>query len=285
MASRLTLLDTGKPVLPAPFLIKTSGIYALVNALNGKVYIGSALRLNWRLNVHRCELSKGIHHSVHLQRSFNKSPHSFYAEIIETLDRPSKSLILEREQFWMDFYQAHNRDFGYNVCPKANSCQGIKRTPEFLAKVSAGLKGKRMSPQRLEQHRLAMRGHKGGTFTDEQRQAARLRATGRKKSAETRARLSASLRLWRGCVLPVLQFSLDGTFIKRHASITEAEMDLGLGRSNISSACNGKRRHANGFVWKYEDEAKPDESHPVRPRLKRRTKSSSGSSAWQTTFA
>lgn len=54
---------------------------------------------------------------------------------------------------------------------------------------------------------------------------------------------------------PVIQFSKDGAEIKRYSSITEAtEGDLSKVR-NITANCNGKRKSAYGFVWKWDKEA------------------------------
>ena len=51
----------------------------------------------------------------------------------------------------------------------------------------------------------------------------------------------------------VNQFSLDGAFIKRWPSLAEAGRN-GYDRTGISMCCNGKRKTANGYIWKYESE-------------------------------
>ena len=48
----------------------------------------------------------------------------------------------------------------------------------------------------------------------------------------------------------VLQYSLDGLFIKEWPSIAEAERILGI--NNVGLACSGKRKKAGGFKWKYK---------------------------------
>jgi hypothetical protein len=49
----------------------------------------------------------------------------------------------------------------------------------------------------------------------------------------------------------VAQYSLDGLFIKEFASITEAEREIGKGKSHISDVCNGKRNKSFGYNWRY----------------------------------
>ena len=52
--------------------------------------------------------------------------------------------------------------------------------------------------------------------------------------------------------IPVLQYSLDGEFIAEYNSIADAERKLGNNNTHIWDVCNGKRKKANGFIWKYK---------------------------------
>lgn len=47
----------------------------------------------------------------------------------------------------------------------------------------------------------------------------------------------------------VLQYDLQGNFIKVWDCVEEARKTLHI--SNISSVCNGKRKKAGGYIWKY----------------------------------
>lgn len=49
----------------------------------------------------------------------------------------------------------------------------------------------------------------------------------------------------------VLQYSLDGTFIREWPSASEIESQLKFSQSNICQCCNGKRKTAHGYIWKY----------------------------------
>lgn len=53
--------------------------------------------------------------------------------------------------------------------------------------------------------------------------------------------------------IPILQFSKDGTFIKEWQSALEAQRQLGIGHPHICSCCQGKRKTAGGFIWRYKD--------------------------------
>lgn len=50
---------------------------------------------------------------------------------------------------------------------------------------------------------------------------------------------------------PVLQFSLDGKFLKQYRSANEASRQTGLYSQNIGQVCLGKIHQSGGFIWKY----------------------------------
>lgn len=53
----------------------------------------------------------------------------------------------------------------------------------------------------------------------------------------------------------VNQYSIDdGALIKTWESTMQIERETGFAQQNISKCCNGKRKTANGFIWKYKNE-------------------------------
>jgi hypothetical protein len=61
----------------------------------------------------------------------------------------------------------------------------------------------------------------------------------------------------------VLQFSLNGEFIKEWDSIVQAMKSLSIkGNGNISLACSGKRNHAGGFQWIYKSDYEDGKKKP-----------------------
>ena len=49
----------------------------------------------------------------------------------------------------------------------------------------------------------------------------------------------------------ILQFTKSGEFILEWPSINEASRQLKINRGNICQCCNGKRKYAGGYIWKY----------------------------------
>jgi len=50
---------------------KISGIYQIINNINGKVYIGHSVNISFRWYNHMNNLLKGNHHNSKLQDDFN----------------------------------------------------------------------------------------------------------------------------------------------------------------------------------------------------------------------
>ena len=48
------------------------------------------------------------------------------------------------------------------------------------------------------------------------------------------------------------QFDLDGNFIKKWDTVTEAARSLNSTRENISACCHGRTRSSRGFIWKFD---------------------------------
>ena len=49
----------------------------------------------------------------------------------------------------------------------------------------------------------------------------------------------------------IMQLTKSREFIREWQSACEAERELGIAQSNICKCCNGKRKSAGGFIWKY----------------------------------
>ena len=52
----------------------------------------------------------------------------------------------------------------------------------------------------------------------------------------------------------VVQLSKAGEVIKVWSNMTEAAQQFGTNSQNISAVCNGRRRTAGGYIWRYSDE-------------------------------
>ena len=50
---------------------------------------------------------------------------------------------------------------------------------------------------------------------------------------------------------PIIQFSKDGEFIRKWDNTWDVQRELGINQSSISKCCNGKRKTAGDYIWRY----------------------------------
>lgn len=116
------------------------GIYKIYNVECGKSYIGSAKNIKKRWLEHKNALKYGIHHSIKLQRAWDKyGEKAFSFEILEIVE--SDADLISTEQKWIDVYRCAS-EIGYNICPKAGSSLGRKFSEETKLKMSKKATGR-----------------------------------------------------------------------------------------------------------------------------------------------
>lgn len=132
-------LENSPAVLPESY-----GIYIVHNRKNGNFYIGSTVNLRQRWRQHLWGLANNQHHNPHLQSAWNKyGATSFEFLVVEVVKTTSN--ILLREQAWIDKFDASNNKACYNICQRASSQLGCKRSDETKRKLSEANKGKSVS--------------------------------------------------------------------------------------------------------------------------------------------
>lgn len=131
-------------------------IYAITNIENKKVYTGSTIcKLKKRWQEHRSMLRNNKHHSRHLQNSWNKyGESSFVISILEKIQR--KENMLEREQYWLDFYKSWDINIGYNISKSAYAPMVERNhTEEAKRKISKHFSGRKLTKEHKKKIGLA----------------------------------------------------------------------------------------------------------------------------------
>lgn len=157
------------------------GIYKIINIINNKFYVGSAVDLKRRKTRHFSELRNGKHNNAKLQNSWNKyGEGSFIFVVVEELDKDAD--LLAAENAWLK--QHVGKEYCYNL--------GIDATAPML-----GISGE-LSPTWGYKHTEKSLKRISETSTGRKRSEEAIRKTtthliGKPKSAETRAKISATL--------------------------------------------------------------------------------------------
>ena len=213
------------------------GVYKITCLSNKKVYIGGTVTLVTRLQQHKWHLKNKRHHNPILQASYNKyGPDNFRYEIIE---RCQKEDLLDREQFWIDFYNASN---SFNVIPRADR----KDMPEEVKrKISLANKGRLKSPAAREHMRLAQQNR-----SPEWKKAISEGQKGKAFSAECRKKMSDAKKGKRfGVLRPCECVDTKEVFV----CLRDAERHFGIKIGTLHQALKNKCR-CQGKIFRHKDE-------------------------------
>lgn len=168
-----------------------TGIYEIVNTVNGKRYVGSAVTIRGRFSVHRSSLRKGEHHSRILQMAWNKYGEAAF--VFNTLIICARDMLLTYEQIMLDAMRPE-----YNILRVAGSVLGHKWSPEAKAKITGRpgtMNGRTHAPESIAAMSAAMLGRasptKGCTRPSQAVAATAAAHRGMKRSAETCAKIAA----------------------------------------------------------------------------------------------
>lgn len=248
-------------------------VYMYVNIINGKKYIGQTVNFNLRHNSHK-HCASNPKDLSYLNRPFYRALRKYGVEnfTVEILKEniKNKCVLSMFEYYYIKKYRTFAHEEGYNIADgghNGNTWAGkTKEEKEKLGrKISESLKKKYAE----EDYISPLIGRK---WTEEQRintMNARYKLynsegwesplKGRTHTEETKRKMREKRKGKTPCIKPVLQYTKEGEFIKRWASIKEAGLTLGVNQEGIGRCCRGKYKTAGGYVWRYEKEGSDSE--------------------------
>lgn len=142
----------------------SQGIYKIINVVNNKFYVGSAVNFRKRKSRHFSELRTGKHNNRHLLAAWNKYGEQAFVFVVveEVTDR---ALLLGAENRWLKEHVG--KDYCYNIGVDATAPMlgmhgelsptwGLKRTSEQL--IAQNWTGKKHTPESKEKIRQSLIG-------------------------------------------------------------------------------------------------------------------------------
>ena len=228
------------------------GIYKIQSIRNFKVYIGSAINIQYRWKRHLSDLRKNKHHCITLQRHYNKYGESDL--LFEVIEYCKEEELIKKEQSYLDFFTKK-----FNICDVAGSCIGIKKSEEFKKKISILTKGANNPTYGLirtkEWRNKISEANKGkpsklkgkkANFSEQHKKKLSELAKNRIFSEETRKKISNKAKI------PINQFDKNNSFIKEWDSIKSASLELKIDSGSIVANLKGRLKTAGGYIWKYK---------------------------------
>ena len=267
-------------------------IYRILNIVNQKIYVGSAICFITRRYKHLHELRHNKHSNSKLQRAYNKyGEENFIFEILEKVENKNDLINIEQKFIYL-------LNPFYNICRIASSRLGVKasqitknkqrisklnQSQETKNKISNTLKLKKIKRTLEEKNRISLK-LKGIPFTESHKDniSKSLKIYSNNRTISHKKNLLKSLinnkhflglkhtdeykeymsdyktNYWNNLKSKgiggkkVIQYDLNGNYIKTWNYITHAQKELKI--YNITNACKGINNTAGGFKWQYESD-------------------------------
>ena len=167
-------------------IVGISSIYAIINIVNDKHYVGQTIDNDKRFKEHIKTLNGNYHCNKYLQRSWIVYGDDSFIFVI--LEKCPQELLNQREQYWIDTLKPE-----YNMAPVAGSMLNYRHTEEARANMSKAHIGKTQSDETKAKRSLALIGNRNSIGFDKtiQIEAMRRATKGKPKSDEHKAKIAA----------------------------------------------------------------------------------------------
>ena len=213
------------------------GIYKIENLINGKIYIGQSVDIQYRFSNHKSESfnPKSNAYNTAIHRAIRKyGIDNFSFEVIEECNQEK---LREREIYWIAYYNSFGK--GYNLTSGGEGVPtvDIDKTRNLW---DEGLSVKEIATIMNCQQHTVIRILSSCENYDNEESYKRGRVSAGNKNSKV-----------------VRQYDLNGIFICRYNSTVEAENKTGIKASRIRSAASRHILSAGGYQWAYEGDEPP----------------------------
>lgn len=233
-------------------------IYKLMNPVTREIrYIGKTIKpLNYRLYHHVYDSYRIKSHNAHWIQSLIKQE---LRPIIEEIETVSWHESADREIYWIKYF----KELGYNLCNLTDGGEGMmgsKRSKEAIDKTKLGIMKKvycydtnfnlihefesvRNAAKHLNVHDSAIQ----RCLSGERRHCHRFIFSRNKIVNLPKEPFKVKTK-----VLRVLQYNLDGEFIKEFKTIKEASLEANVSIPAIHRAANNLITRKYKYIWQIE---------------------------------
>jgi group I intron endonuclease len=217
------------------------GIYKITNP-KGKIYIGQSINIERRFKEYKRLAKRSAGRKIlNSLKKYGEENHIF-----EVIEECLKEQLHEREYYWKKHYTSVEN--GLN-CDYFDSSGG-PRSEETKRRISEGAKGKKRSEETKQKLRKPK--------TEEHKQ--NISKAKQNISEETKRKISEGkkgktpnrdYKTWaKQQQKPILQYDLEGNFIKEWEGTKVAAAYLGCDPTTITANLRGITKKGYGYIWK-----------------------------------
>lgn len=238
-----------------------SGIYQIKNKITGQSYIGSSIDLLKRFSSHKSRLNRNEHRNNYLQNAWNKyGQENFEFNVLfliyDTDRKFLDEILLKREKEYITLHKSNSTENGYNLqIVKNNRFIVSEETREKIKKARA----KQTMPKWTEKRKERMKVH---MKTLHERKKGKPSWNKGKKLTKEQTKLFSEAQNHRK--LAVIQLTLDGKFVNKFESLSEANRKTGIHKSSIKRICEKRGIQAGNFLWVYEKDYDENKEYKAR---------------------
>jgi group I intron endonuclease len=217
------------------------GIYKITSPTN-KIYIGQSINIEKRWKTYSRLQCKGQTRLYNSLQKYGADKHIF-----EVLEECSENTLLERETYWKDHFDVMNVP---SLCCRIDGKGGRDSDETKSRKV----KPKNLTPeQKIIKNQKISNNNSGKQRSQEIKNKLKGPKSDEHKQKIKEALLGREIKWNVGKPkTPILQYNLNGEFIREWDYIKEAAKHYNLNSANIVANCKGRYKSAGGFIWKYK---------------------------------
>lgn len=218
------------------------GIYKITNLVNGKVYIGQSINIaeRWKKHLYAKD-DFAIHQAL---RKYGVDNFKF-----EVIEECSRSDLDEREQYWIDFYDA--KKSGYNMIDGGSNGAGFAKG---LPIMQYSLDGEFIATYPSASQAAGQLGLDHSSICACARGETSQSGGFQWKYEEDSEHIISPISPAKNIQRPVIQYTLEGVQVRKFSSLAEAAQVTNLTKPALSKACQGKTHTCGGYRWRYEGE-------------------------------
>lgn len=238
-------------------------VYKIINTVDGKIYIGQTINLVNRKNAHINAAKNGK--DCYLYNAIRKyGIDVFITEIVIKCN--NRNELDTFEQYYIKKFNTFNRSHGYNLTFGGGGCSGFVQTKNTIrlrtkknnkvvfqydlnGNFIKSWKSIRYVADKLNLDRPSISNCcNGKRFKQVGGFIWRLKINGFNKNLDINLVKNDGFK-----AKIVLQYSLEGDFIKEYSSVYSAKKVTGVGESLILNNCEGRTRLPKKFIWRYKN--------------------------------